>query len=441
MDETQELGNQIGNWLGNILQEMGVAGSSLRFVKMLVLLALTIIIALLIDFIVRKILVNFLHHFANKSKTNFDDHLIERNITRYISQWLPAIFVSAVIPVVFHDFDFLITPLTEIVDIYLFIVIALFIQALLQGSRDYLLTKDKFKDKPIQSLAQLLNIASWIVVAILIFSELTEKSVTNLFAALGAASAVLLLIFKDTILGFVGSIQLSYNDMVRVGDWIVMSKYGADGNVTVINLNTVKVLNWDNTITNVPTYALISDSFINYRNMEEGPGRRIQKAIYIKQSTVRFLEKNDLDKLKGIQLINKYIDTRQADIDSHNEKNNIDKSLAINGRNQTNLGIFRKYLLEYLRQNPIMRKDMKLMARQLHPTEHGIPIEIYGFSKIKSWVDYEYVMGEIFDHAIASVKYFDLELFEIPAGSDITPLKLQHNGDVKTGNEAQESKS
>jgi miniconductance mechanosensitive channel len=175
--------------------------------------------------------------------------------------------------------------------------------------------------------------------------------------------------------------------------------------------------------------------------MEEGPGRRIQKAIYIKQSTIRFLEKDDLEKLKGIQLINKYIDSRQADIDKHNEKNNIDKSLAINGRNQTNLGLFRKYLLQYLEQNPIIRTDMKLMARQLHPTEHGIPIEIYGFSKIKSWVDYEYVMGEIFDHAIASVKYFDLELFEIPAGSDISPLKLQHNGDVKTGSEAPENKS
>jgi miniconductance mechanosensitive channel len=441
MDETQELGNQIGNWLGNLLNEWGVAGGSLRYLKMFVLLALTVIIALIIDLIVRKILISFLHKIADRSKTNFDDHLIERNITRYISQWLPAIFVSAVIPVVFHDFDFLITPLTEIVDIYLYIVIALFIQALLQGSRDYLLTKDKFKDKPIQSLAQLLNIASWIVVAILIFSELTEKPVTNLFAALGAASAVLLLIFKDTILGFVGSIQLSYNDMVRVGDWIVMSKYGADGNVTVINLNTVKVLNWDNTITNVPTYALISDSFINYRNMEEGPGRRIKKAIYIKQSTVRFLEKKDLEKLKDIQLITKYIESKQLDIDSYNQKNNIDKSLAINGRNQTNLGVFRKYLREYIEHNPVINKEMTLMTRQLKPTEKGIPIEIYGFSKEKSWVNYEYVMGEIFDHAIASVKYFDLELFEVPSGSDISPLKLQHNGEVKTVNEDRESMS
>ena len=239
-----------------------------------------------------------------------------------------------------------------------------------------------------------------------------------ILASFGAVSAIVLLIFKDTILGFVASIQVSANDLVRIGDWITLQKFGADGFVTEINLATVKVRNFDNTITTIPTYSLISDSFVNWRGMFDSDGRRIKRHIFIKESSIRFLETKDLEELKKISLITKYIEHRQRDIDKFNTKNNIDKSILINGRNLTNFGVYRKYLTEYLAAQHVLNHDMMLMVRHLQPTEKGIPLEIYVFSKDKVWKNYEYIMADIFDHILASVKYFDLEVFELPSSSD-----------------------
>ena len=231
---------------------------------------------------------------------------------------------------------------------------------------------------------------------------------------LGAASAIILLIFKDTILGFVASIQVSINDMVRIGDWVTFDKFGADGDVIEINLATVKVQNFDKTITTIPTYALISDSFRNWRGMMESDGRRIKRAIKVKQDSVRFLNDTDLERLKQIQLISEYIGTRQNDIERFNASHNVDKSVPINGRNLTNIGLFRKYIESYLMNHPAINKDMTLMVRQLEPTGQGWPIELYTFSADKRWENYEHIMSDIFDHIVSSVSYFDLELFEFP---------------------------
>lgn len=219
-------------------------------------------------------------------------------------------------------------------------------------------------------------------------------------------------------MGFVASIQVSLNDMVRIGDWITFDKYGADGDVIEINLATVKVRNFDNTTTTIPTYSLISDSFRNWRGMLNSDGRRIKRHLLIKAKSIRFLTDEELEKMKKIQLISKYIDTRQTEINSYNKTYNVDKSLSINGRNMTNFGLFRKYITNYLENYPGLNKNMILLCRQLQPTAYGIPLEIYTFSKDQRFEQYEYIMADIFDHIIASIAYFDLEIFELPTDRD-----------------------
>jgi miniconductance mechanosensitive channel len=258
----------------------------------------------------------------------------------------------------------------------------------------------------------------WVIGVTLIISRLFDINQKELLTILGAVSAVIILIFRDTILGFVSSVQVSINDMVRIGDWITMDKFGADGDVIEINLATVKVRNFDNTTTTIPTYSLSSDSFQNWRGMLNSDGRRIKRHILIKTSSIRFLEEGELNQLKKIHLISDYIDTRKLEIDEYNATNKIDKSIAINGRNLTNLGLFRKYITEYLFNYPGLNQDMLMLCRQLQSTSHGVPLEVYAFSHDKTFENYEYIMSDIFDHIIASVGYFNLEIFETASEND-----------------------
>ena len=230
-------------------------------------------------------------------------------------------------------------------------------------------------------------------------------------------TAIIMLIFKDSILGLVAGIQLSANRMVARGDWIEMPKFGADGEVLEVALTTVKIRNWDKTITTIPTYALISDSFKNWRGMTSSGGRRIKRALNIKQEGVKYLTDDEVNKLKEIQLISSYLETKQGDIQSYNSSNSINKDILLNGRNLTNLGVFRKYIDIYLNNHSAINKDMMIMARQLAPTTQGIPLEIYAFSSDKRWENYEYIMSDIFDHLIAALPYFNLEIFELPSNS------------------------
>ena len=262
-------------------------------------------------------------------------------------------------------------------------------------------------------------IFAWATGILSILAIVTDTDIWKFLTGLGAVSAVLLLIFRDTILGFVASIQVSINDMVRIGDWITFEKYGADGDVIEINLATVKVQNFDKTITTIPTYALISDSFKNWRGMQSSGGRRIKRSVIIKQTSIKFLTTDSIESLKKIALITNYLEDRQAKIDASNEGAKVDKSIAINGRNMTNLGVFRKYIETYLESHSAINDEMIMMTRQLEPTTQGIPLEIYAFSSDKRWQNYEYIMADIFDHILAAVPYFDLEVFELPTA--ITP--------------------
>ena len=289
------------------------------------------------------------------------------------------------------------------------------VRSLLRAFKSFLKTVDSLKDKPIESFVQVILIFIWFVAVLNIFSIITGKEIATFLTAMGALSAVILLIFKDTILGFVASIQLSTNDLIRIGDWITMEQYGADGDVVEINLNSVKIQNFDKTITTIPTYKLISDSFKNWRGMSESNGRRIKRSLLIKGSSIKFMSGDELRELKKIKLIQNFIELKEKEIEDHNSNLNVEKSVLTNGRNLTNLGLFRNYIEIYLDDIAVINSEMTVMCRQLSPSPHGLPLEIYAFSKNKEWKDYEHIMSDIFDHLLASLNTFQLQLFEFPS--------------------------
>lgn len=401
------------HYLYDILINKGLSQNTAQYLNMLALLLLLLFVAFIIDYITKRVLWRFSASIAKRTKTNFDDILIENKLPRNVAHIVPLIILIEFVPQVFSDFsttEIIIENTLKIIAILLTLNI---IKSLLNSLKDYLKTLKKFKDKPIDSYIQVFMIFIWVLAIFSAFAIVTGISFLKFIGTLGAASAVILLIFKDTILGFVASIQVSINDMVRIGDWITFDKYGADGSVTEINLATVKVQNWDMTITTIPTYALISDSFKNWRGMSASGGRRIKRSVIVKTSTIKFLTDTDIERFKKIQLVSEYLKNRSSEIKAYNKEHNADKTVLINGRNLTNFGLFRKYLQTYIENHSAINKNMTLMVRQLEPTPQGIPMEIYAFSKDQRWENYEYIMGDIFDHVLAAVTYFDLEIYEL----------------------------
>ena len=405
----------ISHFLYDYLIKLGMAENAARYLNSIGLLILAIILVLIVDLVVKKVFRIISVRLAKITKTNFDDIVITNHLPRYLAHIIPLALLLELLPLVFTDFEYLQNIAMKASYILAVVLVLYIVRSLLFSVRDYLKTLTQFSDKPIDSYIQVFMIFAWVIGLMTIFAVVTDTTIWKFVTALGAASAVILLIFKDSILGFVASIQVSINDMVRIGDWISFEKYGADGDVIEINLATVKVQNWDKTITTIPTYALISDSFKNWRGMTESGGRRIKRALIIKQSCIRYLNDEDIERLKQIQLITNYLNTRDKNIKTYNLENEIDKSLAINGRNLTNIGVFRKYIQTFLEHHSALNQDMTLMTRQLQPTPQGIPIEVYTFSSDKRWQNYEYIMADIFDHLLAAVPFFDLELFELPS--------------------------
>ena len=387
------------------------------YAEILNFIILTVIIFLglfIINFISKKIISKLFKSLSVNTKTNFDDFLIINKTPIYISKLVPAALLFLIIPFWLYSYEFLVGYALQILEIYLVLLIVWIIRSVLRALKVYLKTVDSFKDKPIESFIQVVLILIWFLAILNIFSIITGKEITTFLAAMGALSAVILLIFKDTILGFVASIQLSSNDLIRIGDWITMKQFGADGDVIEINLNSVKIQNFDKTITTIPTYKLISDSFKNWRGMSESDGRRIKRSLSVKGSSIKFLSDEELVQLKKIKLLKNLISSKEEEIKKHNSNLDIDQSVLVNGRNLTNLGLFRNYIEIYLKNATNINNNMTVMCRQLSPTPHGIPLEIYAFSKNKEWKNYEHIMSDIFDHLLASLKSFHLELFEYP---------------------------
>jgi len=408
----------IKHLLYDYLVSVNFSETSSKYLNMMALGIALFIIVLIIDFITRKILIQIFTNFASKSKTNFDDLLVVNKVPRNIAHVIPLLFMIELMPIVLTDFNYYENIAEKGLKTFSILLTLWIVRSVLNALKDYFKTLPKLKDKPIDSYIQVFMIFAWVIGVFSAIAILTGIAFINFITGLGAASAVIILIFKDTILGFVASIQVSINDMVHIGDWITFEKYGADGDVIEINLATVKVQNFDKTITTIPTYALISDSFKNWRGMVNSEGRRIKRALNIKLNSVKYLNEDEVDRLKKVQLITSYLDKRENDINSFNKSHSIDKELALNGRNLTNLGVFRKYAQTYLEQHSAINKDMMIMVRQLAPTTQGIPLEVYAFSTDKRWENYEYIMADIFDHLIAAVPYFDLEVYELPTGSN-----------------------
>lgn len=403
----------------NILKNAGLGSEAAHYLNSVLLLVVFIAVLYFTDFVLRKILLLLLIKSIRKSKTRIDDFLIHNRVLKYFTHIIPLVIAKQLLPLIFRGFPNWTSTTITIVDVLIIFAVTTFVKSLFYTLKDVLNTRKRFTGKPLDSYFQVISILLYMVCGILIFSELTGVEPYGLLTALGAASAIVILIFKDTILGFVASIQVSSNDMVRVGDWIEMAKYGADGTVLQINLSTVKVQNFDKTVTTIPTYALISDSFKNYRTMQKSGGRRIKRSLNIKMGSIRFLEEHEIEDLKRIKLLKSFIVERQQEIANYNHTHVDDPTMLVNGRRMTNIGLFREYIKRYLLNNPRIHKQFNLMVRHMQPTEHGLPVEIYAFTTTTEWPVYEGIMADIFDHVLAVVPYFHLEIFELPSATDL----------------------
>jgi len=423
MDKTiGEFGKSIVAFTEDILKKVNLSGDYLTFTRTVIICVGAILISALLWWVTRKTLITIIHKLADKSKTMWDDYLVENKFFAAIANLVPLLFVDSFVRTVFVDYPRLGSFFMKASDVVIVIVILITILRFLTTFQQILGEKEKLKDKPIQSYFQLIKIIVIGFMIILGLSIATGQSPIYFLTSLGAMTAIFLLIFKDTILGFVGSIQLAANDMVRIGDWITMEKFGADGDVIEITLATVKVQNFDKTITTIPTYSFISDSFKNWRGMEQSDGRRIKRPLHIEINSIQFCTPDLLDKLRKIDFLKNHIAEKELEIEKFNTENNVSKDYLLNGRNQTNIGLFRHYITEYLKQHPHVNDEMTLMVRQLSPTPTGVPVEIYCFSKTKEWTIYEGVVADIFDHLFAATSYFDLVVYEQPSGKDLTAI-------------------
>ena len=378
-----------------------------------------ILVVVVLNYISKTSIRNFIERISINSKNNFDNFLVANNIQVHLSRLVPFVFLYWILPFWLEDYQTGLIYSNLILEVYFIFLIVWIIRSFLNAAKEFFKTIDSFKDKPVDSFVQVAMILVWFMAIILVFSILTGKEVSTFLTAMGALSAVILLIFKDTILGLVASIQLTSNDLIRIGDWITMKQFGADGDVIEINLNSVKVQNFDKTITTIPTYKLISDSFKNWRGMSDSNGRRIKRALLIKGSSIKFMGEEELSKLQKIKLISDYISQTKSEIIEHNSNLDIVSEIKVNGRNLTNIGLFRKYTENYLVSNKLINNEMTVMCRQLTPTSQGVPLEIYAFITDKEWKNYEHIVSDLFDHLLASLSTFDLELFELPSNINI----------------------
>ena len=402
----------ISEWSIGLLSNIGVPENWIKHINMILLAVSLVILVLVVQFITRIILQAVLNRSAKITKMPILHHLAQRRFPHFLAIIVPFSIVKGSIPIVFDQFPKLMVLMDKLADIYLIFYVIWLIMAVINAASDTLRMKPSLRDKPLDSYVQVIKIVFYVIGLITLFSILSGKDPAVILTGLGAASAIFMLIFKDSILGFVASLQVSANDMVRIGDWITMPKYGADGDVIQITLTTVKVRNFDKTITTLPPYALVSDSFQNWRGMQETGGRRLKRSIHIKQGTIRFINPNEIEELKKIEYISEYIQNSKREIDKYNNEHSVDKSLLINGRNLTNIGLFRQYVYNYLKNHPKVHKELLLIVRQLQPNEKGMPLELYFFTATVDWVEYESIVSDVFDHISAAATYFDLELFE-----------------------------
>jgi len=408
-------------WYNTLLTGTGMSESMVIFIENATIIVITIGLAILADFVVKRIIIASIKQLAQRSKNDWDDIFVKRKVFNRLAHLAPAWIVYASLQYIFEA-DKLVETLGNFTQAYMVLVVLLVVDAVLNALHEIYHTLPISQGRNIKGFVQVVKIILYAAAVIMIISIFSKEPPSALLASLGAMAAVLILVFKDTILGFVASIQLSANKMVNVGDWISMPKYNADGDVIDISLNTVKVQNWDKTIATIPTYALVSESFNNWKGMEESGGRRIKRSINIDMSSVGFLNAEQVEKFRKYYLLTDYINRKEKEISEFNKSLKLEEDQVTNGRKMTNLGTFRKYLEEYLKQHPKIHQDMTFLVRHLQPSDTGLPIEIYVFSNDQAWANYEAIQADIFDHLLAIIPEFGLRVFQNPTGRDFQKL-------------------
>ncbi|MFW8600545.1 mechanosensitive ion channel family protein [Desulfobacterota bacterium M19] len=402
------------------LSQVVVLTLSIMAIAMLAYLVSRLTIHLMIPFFVRA---------AALSKSDWDDILVRNRFFDHLAVLIPVVVVYAVVDALLSGHPFLAEMVRRLCMIILVFLAARMINSVLHTFDEIYKRGPAAKRKPIGGYLSVVRIMMFVFAGIFIISILTNQSPWGIFSVLGGLTAILLLIFKDTILGFVASLQLVSNDMVRLGDWIEMPRFEADGDVVDVSIHTVKVQNWDKTITTIPTYALVSNSFKNWRGMAESGGRRIKRAIYLDMNSIKFCDPGMLEKFEQFTLLKEYLQNKQDEITRYNREHNLDNHLVPNGRRQTNIGIFRAYIKSFLSNHPKINKEMTFLVRQLPPTSKGLPMEIYVFSSDQVWANYEEIQADIFDHILAVLPEFGLRVFQEPSGLDFQAMQAHERRD------------
>ena len=379
--------------------------------------------ATIIDLVAKRVLIGIVRTFAKRSRVTWDDAMVENNVFGRLVQVVPALVLFAGVPFIPGLQDNLVQLIRNVAMGYMVLMLTLGLTAMLSAANAIYAALPVAKNRPLKGFVQLLQIVVWVIGGVMIVAAVLDRSPLLLLSGFGAMTAILLLVFKDTILSLVASVQLTAQDMVRVGDWIEMPQFGADGDVVDVQLHTIKVQNWDKTSTTIPTHRLISDSFKNWRGMSQSGGRRIKRSIFIDVSTIRAQTQDEVDHFTRFALLKDYIKAKEQELADYNAGLEVEVDAEVNRRRLTNIGTFRAYTLNYLKNHPRIRKDMTLIVRQLAPGPEGLPLEIYCFTTTTAWAEYEDIQSDIFDHLLAIVPEFGLRLYQKPAGSDLVNLK------------------
>jgi len=412
-------------YIANVLLEFEMSPTVVRVLSPIIMILFIGLICIVVNFITKKIVIRIITHYVTNNKFKWDNVLLERKVFHKLSHIVPAIIIyyfSATFP----NYQ---TIIEKGAITYIIIVGLMVIHSLLNAINDIYQTYEISKVKPIKGYIQVVYIIVLTLGGILVIANLMGESPLILLSGIGALSAVLLLVFRDSLLGLVAGIQLSTNDMVRVGDWIEMPKYDADGDIIDISLNTVKVQNWDKTITTIPSYALISDSFKNWRGMQNSGGRRIKRSLFIDTSSITFCTEEMIETFKNTHYLSDYIHHKEREISEYNTRYEMYKNNRVNGRALTNIGVFRAYINHYLQNHSGINQEMTLLVRQLAPSEHGLPLEVYAFTNDIRWDVYESIQSDIFDHLFAVAPEFGLRVFQNPSGNDFRNIAGETNKD------------
>ena len=410
------------HWASQWLANQNVDERYIEWVALGIDVVLLALLSLLADFISRRILVSIIHAAVKRTKATWDDYFFEQKVFKGLAHLVPAAIVFNSLAYILSDVPRMIPYFEKAVVVYILILVVTVVNRTLRALENWLSQNEKYTNTPIRTISQVVRLLAFFGAAIALISILTGTSAGAILGAFAGTTAILILVFQDSIKGLLANFQIHMYDLVKVGDWITFSKYGVDGDVLSIDLTTVKVKNFDKTVSTVPATAFVQDSFVNWRGMSESGARRIKRNIHIDITSIRHLDEGLMDALKEIDLIATFMNKRQGEIDNDNAGKDMKGASLLNGRRQTNIGLYRKYIESYLSNHSGINNDFTLMVRQLQPTTEGIPIEVYCFTATTEWAVYEGIMSDIFDHLYAATRHFDLALYQKPTGADMRAI-------------------